>query len=1368
MNVRLDFDANGNVLLPKFILARRSLDRIGLLSNITNVNLSDSLEDAPQISFDVYKYNNGEVAPLWDDLVSFKLIEIPDPLNINNQFFEAIVEEEEADNGVIKHVTLTQLSNAELTQIHVYGLNINTEDAIIYDDNYKPTVLYDEDDPGHSLLNRVLSFAPHYSIRNVYLAPSVMSIQRTFSFNDQTVFDSLKNIAEEIGLFIEFHGRFMNVYDAMSVCEDCGYRGMFTHTCPKCDSTNILEGYGVDTTILVTTDALGNNLTISTNTDSIANCYHLQAGDDIMTAAVRQCNPNGTGYIWSFTQEMMNEMSGDLYDAVSDYNALYSRYMKTEAYPIPSADITAYNALITKYAALDEDFNLDPITSVTGYPQLIKAWYDGLDFYYFLKTSWMPSESTDNITAEQVASQLRTALNGSTVAVGNLRNLTLSAASTAVMNDARLIANTIYEVSINTAALSGTAWTGTIRVKNFYDEEDTAITGTISVTINDNYQAYVSGKVMKTLYNTMQGQSTVVAMFSQTIAQVEEALQYYSLDELVNINKSFNGAIEVLSKFKADVSTSELYTTIYLPTKAKLDAVQAEMVVRENEVDFLSDFIEDVFDCITDVQTTLNFQNYLTNIDPDLWVELNSFRREANFSDDNYVSTTFRRKFSYQDSQFISDSLTNSEIIQRAYEFLIQAEQKLNENNQYSYQINSSLKNLLVIPGFSGLRDYFECGNWIRVKTTGGELYKLRLISFEMNFDDPESLTVSFSDVTNTSNIRSAQQIIAQSVNLVKNQKRNVNLTNSKFTGITDDIQCDYVYNDSFNKDNIEILSDDMTTSFDVLDGLIQGKISQGEAMSLIQQELGKITLSVKNGEYILVTPVGDEDPSEKGWYEQSTQYGYRRVYPEGTENPQLNGWYEKVNNVYVLTTDTEVDPDKEYYVRGIQYVYTPTTDTTVSPYKDYYEHDAGESSIEIFYDGVAITTSGVITLGGVVVFTNNLTDGETVISGNNIQTGVIQSTHYHYTSEWYEMVTPEEGDDPSAEGWYEYDEELGEYVETTDTEVDDTKIYYVLVPSGNVFSDEGSKFDLETGEIQTPGMFVDGEGNSVFRGTIMAEDGYIGGSKIMTYGDSGSGAALDFSNTAWKLRSAKVDKVTGERYYTFLTNQKNLYVVNSEKKGHNGTNDRTYDCSIGSRRYPWGKGYYRKLRLTSNVNEIDQYYHNVIPEGTPYDLSTASADWTHDSTLGIYYQVIQFDGLKMIASNQIVSCYPSRGDAKEFYRTRLFCYVSNTGELTFLAEDKPTKNNDEDMLIFIVAEDYSSPEDALDGADFDASFDNETGLLTCYWDSPDSSSIFLNWQQDELIIEKYNENTGQYEQVYSEVSATADEYKDDPLVIGE
>ena len=156
MNVELRFDSNGNVLLPKLILLNRNLTPIGELTNITNVNLTDSLEDSPQITFDIYKSNNGKFTPFWNELVSFKIVGTYD----FDEAFEAIVEEEESDNGTVKHVTLTQLSCAELSQIHVYGLNINTEDSIIYDDEYKPTVLYDADDPDRAVYGGLRAVKP--------------------------------------------------------------------------------------------------------------------------------------------------------------------------------------------------------------------------------------------------------------------------------------------------------------------------------------------------------------------------------------------------------------------------------------------------------------------------------------------------------------------------------------------------------------------------------------------------------------------------------------------------------------------------------------------------------------------------------------------------------------------------------------------------------------------------------------------------------------------------------------------------------------------------------------------------------------------------------------------------------------------------------------------------------------------------------------------------------------------------------------------------------------------------------------------------------------------------------------------------------
>ena len=1330
MDIQLSFDSNGIVKNPSFILGNRNASKIGLLTNIANVNLTDPLDDAPQISFDIYKYNNGDITPFYDNLITFKLVYIPE----FDTWFEAIVEENESDVGAVKHVSLTRLGEAELSQIHVYGLNINTEDSIIYDEDYAPTILYDPNDPDHSLLDRVLSYAPHYSIG--YVAPTVRNIQRTFQFNDQTVLECLKNIAEEESLFIVLDSsanptgvnRTVSVYDVLSTCNDCDYRGFFTHTCPKCGSTNITEGYGEDTTILVSAEAFGNDLTISTNEESIANCYHLQAGDDNMTAAVRLCNPNGTGYIWSFTDEMYNEMSEDLSDKIHDYNDLYNDYMSNHSYMADPP--TQYNALINKYKQIDEDLDIDPITDIVGYPALIKAWYDALDFYYFLKTSLMPSESTDNITAQSEAIRLYQQINNTTVAVGNTANLSLAAASTAVMNNARLIANTIYEVTVQTQTLTNSTWTGTLLLQNFYNKDDKATTQMMTVNVDDDLEEYVAGKVMKTLFNTTQGQSTVVAMYNQTTAQVQTNLQYYSLDELTSINKAFNGAIEILSKFQADKSSSELYTPIYVPTKAKLDLVQAELQLREQEVSLVNNFANTLLNTyVVGTQDALDFEDYLGS---DLWIELNSFRREANFSDNNYVSTTFRRKFSYTDSAYISDSLTNGEIIERAYEFLIQAEQKMAENNKYSYQINSSLKNLLVIPEFQSIRDMFRCGNWIRVKNDAGDLYKLRLISFEMSFDDPESLTVSFADVSNTSNVRAAQQIIAQSVDLVKNPKRYVNTTNTKFTSITDDIQCDYVVNDSFTKgssyDDIEIVNDQMITTFNVLDGLIQGKISQAQAYSLIQQELDRITLEVHNGEYVLVTPTGDENPSAEGWYEQSFSYNYLVVHNTGTSNPQASGWYEYINGSYVLTTDTEVNPDKVYYRRVGEYSYYLTSDTSVDPYTNYYEYVVGGSSMTIKYDGVEIMTTGDITLGGNVIFTSNLTDGVTVINGSNIQTGTIQSGNYNYTS-------PE------------------------------------------IYSNAGSMFDLEHGDIRTPGLYIDGQtGDAWFRGTIRANAGYIGGSPIVTADGS---TTVKHAHHTWKLRSQAIyDKDDSSRFYTYMTRRKHLIVSNSEDASHSPSNDVTPECTIGASSYPWHAGYFENLRINEDTGQIDEdgkhvyIRHDVIPEGLPVTLLGGASNWEtvlSDTGEEYYQQVKSING---ISGNVYLYIATETDSALEnVFMHTIDVDTVTEDEVTFVAKVLPTM----DIPIILLVEDFVYSH--INAPFLDADFDQEKNQLYCTWDSPRDSSKFITWLSDELVIEHcIDEEHPELDESWEEVLVVPqtgeepfepDEFSEDPLVIG-
>ena len=57
------------------------------------------------------------------------------------------------------------------------------------------------------------------------------------------------------------------------------------------------------------------------------------------------------------------------------------------------------------------------------------------------------------------------------------------------------------------------------------------------------------------------------------------------------------------------------------------------------------------------------------------------------------------------------------------------------------------IKNLLVIKEFRPLVKYFSCGNWIRIKIDD-TIYKLRLLEYNLDFDNLNNFGVTFSDVT--------------------------------------------------------------------------------------------------------------------------------------------------------------------------------------------------------------------------------------------------------------------------------------------------------------------------------------------------------------------------------------------------------------------------------------------------------------------------------------------------------------------------------------------------------------------------------------------------------------------------------------------
>lgn len=803
MAITIDFDAAHKPQVPTIVLAKKNGDKLGKLDAV-EVELTDSMNDKSEMTFKVYKSVNGVKNNLWDEILDFRLVYCVEW----DQWFEITVEIDEATETT-KTVTCTSLGAAELSQIMLYDIEINTEDDIARDDYVIPTILYNPDHPEASLLHRITEKARHYTIAHV--DSTIAKIQRTFSFDDKSIYDAFQDISEEIDclfvlsassknvenaflkdsddeylvdssdldIFVSNDSntkieRTISVYDLESNCMACGYRGEFTGVCPKCGSTDINEGYGNDTTIFVTADEIADSLSLSTDTDSIKNCFKLEAGDDLMTATIRNCNPNGSDYIWYLSDDVKRDMSDELRSAVENYDKDYKGYQSTHVYLDDKQDIiTKYNALVDKYVSYNEDLQKIQVP-VNGYSSLMDAYYNTIDLELYLTSGLMPTVKIDKSTAEKEAFKL-TAANISPVAVESIDNISLATANSVVLSMAKVVADsTRFKINVHDGStLSGSkpsttrTWTGCFDIVNYSDEDDVATSAQITVTINNDYETFIKQKIDKTLAkDDSDNKAGISKLFDidMSLDYFKNELKKYCLNRLESFHDACQSCIDILVEQGISDGQSwsnDMYDKLYVPYLNRLNAIEAEMKVRQDEIYIVSGMYDDDGDLSVyglqnyvvqeknDTQNVLNFKNYLfkkASGHDYLWIEFCSFRRDDKYSNDNYTS----------------DGLDNAELFKRANEFIETATKEIYKSAELQHSINADLKNLLVIKKFSPLVDKFKTGNWLRV-IIDDELYKLRLIEYTISYDDIDSISVEFSDVVRAnSTIKSVKDVIDQ------------------------------------------------------------------------------------------------------------------------------------------------------------------------------------------------------------------------------------------------------------------------------------------------------------------------------------------------------------------------------------------------------------------------------------------------------------------------------------------------------------------------------------------------------------------------------------------------------------------------------
>lgn len=749
MATKIKFDSSGNPESPTLVLMTRSGKKIGLI-NYNSLIAHMSLQNPSEISFRVNKYYNGVLNNIWADIVDLKLIWCVE----YDIIYQISVEIDEEDD-TIKIISGVKLSQSELSQIMLYDYQINTEDDIAREDYKVPTVFYNKTNKDVSLLDRMLEKAPHYTI--IHVDSTLCNIQRTFSFDNVSLYDALKQVEDEIGCIFTFPKeggtakirRQIAVFDMWSNCIDCGYRGDFTDVCPKCGSKQIISGYGQDTGVFVTSDELADQISIKADVDSVKNCLKLEAGDDLMTATIKNCNPNGSSYIWNITGDMKKDMTEELVQKINDYDTLYNKYNNEKEYYIKVNTLSGYNNVVSKYNAYKNRFS-EVSSPIIGFPNIINTKYDVIDLGLFIQTELMPDASLDDTSAEEQVQLLTTEKIG-TISVSNIKALSLSSANSAVLGYCKCVIDNRYTTEIIDSSIDdNNHWVGTLKVTNNSDENDTANTSELTIQIDDNYETYVRQKVDKVFAKHNVDNVSIAGIFKLELEEFKSEMKKYSIDMLTDFHDACQAGIDIL--VEQGVGTKEtwagenpnLYDNLYIPYYNKLMALEDELKEKENDLSAVKLMERAIDTYISKTHEALDFEKYLGE---DLWLEFCCYRRDDKYTNQNYVS----------------DGLSNKELFEKAIEFYECVKKEISQSAELQFSISATLNNLLIIDKFKPLLNDFTLGNWIRVEVDG-KIYKLRLLDYEIDYDNLETLNVEFSNVLRSSYGISDQQSIISAV----------------------------------------------------------------------------------------------------------------------------------------------------------------------------------------------------------------------------------------------------------------------------------------------------------------------------------------------------------------------------------------------------------------------------------------------------------------------------------------------------------------------------------------------------------------------------------------------------------------------------
>lgn len=210
--------------------------------------------------------------------------------------------------------------------------------------------------------------------------------------------------------------------------------------------------------------------------------------------------------------------------------------------------------------------------------------------------------------------------------------------------------------------------------------------------------------------------------------------------------------------------------------------------------------------------------------DGDLWLRLSPFIKEDEYNDSNFLLTGYE---------------SEEERISICEELMEAAAKELKSLCKPSLEFSMTMANILALPEFEPLVEYFQLGNFIKVEIREGYVKRTRLLEVNLNFDDLSDFSCTFGNlVTTKSEIDKHAELLSQAVTAGKqvakssnSWQKSVDKTNKLESDINNGLQDAALKIRNANGQNIEISEN----------GLIGRKLIEGTANQYEDEQVALI-----------------------------------------------------------------------------------------------------------------------------------------------------------------------------------------------------------------------------------------------------------------------------------------------------------------------------------------------------------------------------------------------------------------------------------------------------------------------------------------------------------------------------------------------